>query len=63
MIMDEFSDYLDKEEQKLLAKQAKCLHDFYFVMIKCKKCGSVKSEKEEEMVACLLDIKNRTDKM
>lgn len=61
--MDEFDDYVSEEEAKLLAKQAKCKHNFHFVMIKCKNCGSVKSEKEEEMVRYLLDIKNRTDKM
>lgn len=42
---DEYLDYASEEEIKLMAKQAKCRHNYRFIMMKCEKCGSVKSEK------------------
>lgn len=47
--MEDYSDYCDKEMEKLLAKQAKCGHGEYKIMIKCEHCGKLWSEKNLQL--------------
>lgn len=47
---DEFSDYLSAEEQKLLAKQAKCEHKGEIIIcFKCKNCGLWWTKKTKDL--------------
>lgn len=43
--MEDYSDYIDLEEIKLRAKQEKCEHGEYKIVIKCEHCGKSWSEK------------------
>lgn len=58
----DYEEIISEEEQKLLAKQAKCKHGEYKIFIKCQDCGKAWSEKNLHigLTLCNEEIKKKT---